>query len=85
MCCLAPIHITLTVYLGIFALDNPDADGWYGTISGVPRMDSEASFKAIVDQATVADLDHVHDHFVTWFLWGFINAVGTAVALLLVY
>ena len=79
LCALAvlSVAITFTVYLGIFALDNPNADGWYGTVSGVPRMDSEANFNKIVDQNTVADLDHVHDHFVTWFLWGFINAIGT--------
>jgi hypothetical protein len=76
------VAITLVVYLGIFALDNPNAEGWYGEVSDVPTMNSESWF-ASQDQAKVANLDDVHSHFVTWFLWGFINAIGTIGPMLL--
>ena len=33
---------------------------------------------------TVSDLDHVHDHFVTWFMWGFINQCGMIGAMALI-
>jgi len=79
---LCAVAITFTVYLGIFALDNPNAEGWYGEFGGAPRMQSLEWFQQ-QDQTKVANLDDVHGHFTTWFLWGFINQIGTIGPMLL--
>ena len=79
-------YITLTVYLGQFAMNNPNGDGWYGIVNGQQVMDTKASFdrRAATAGNTVTDLDHVHDHFVTWFMWGFINHCGVLGSALLI-
>ena len=33
--------ITLTVYLGQFAMNNPNGDGWYGVVNGKQVMDTK--------------------------------------------
>ena len=85
------VAITFTVYLGIFAFDNPNGDGWFGTYENYGRtyydMASKADWdirkaRGVIDY--VENLDHVHDHFVTWFTWGFINACGQLGALMLI-
>mmetsp|Transcript_14851 Transcript_14851/g.20094 ORF Transcript_14851/g.20094 Transcript_14851/m.20094 type:complete len:198 (+) Transcript_14851:73-666(+) len=71
--------ITFTVYLGMFAIDNPNAEGWYGEVNGVPKMGSAEWMT--VNSATA--VDDVHGHFVTWFMWGFVNMIGTIAPLML--
>ena len=68
--------ITLAVYLGIFAMNNPNGDGWYGKIGDVEYMRLKKDWDAVPAGQVVSDLDHVHGHFVTWFMWGFINQVS---------
>ena len=69
-CCAA--GVTFLVYLGIFAFNNPNPEAWYAT-----KGTDESLFKdeAAATAAGYSDLDNVHGHFVTWFLWGFLNAV----------
>ena len=59
---------TLTVYFGIFALSNPDAQAWYGIV------DNEQALRATADELAGSALEPfpVHDRMVSWFLWGFI-------------
>lgn len=76
LCCLSVLagFVTLTAYLGIYALNNPDAEAWYGTVSGVQTLFPTAEAGA---SAGSFDLDNVHGNFHIWFLWGFINLAST--------
>ena len=40
------MSITLTCYLGIYAFDNPNSEGWYGVIDGEKTMNSEQDMVA---------------------------------------
>ena len=35
------LQITLAVFFGKYAFNNPDRDGWYGRVGGVEMMDSQ--------------------------------------------
>lgn len=83
----AALPIVFTVYLGIYAFNNPDKDAWYGIVS-----EQKALFATHADGKTAqaAELVDIHQRFVTWFLWGFIqtlapiavgliSAIGTAI------
>ena len=35
------VLITFTVYLGQFAMNNPNGDGWYGVVNGQQVMDTK--------------------------------------------
>ena len=78
------VAITFTVYLGIFAMNNPNGEGVYGVVGGQEFMKTQQQWDAMPVTAVVHDLDDVHDHFVTWFMWGFINACGTLGAMMLI-
>ena len=80
MCAVA---ITFTVYLGIFAMNNPNGEGVYGKVGQHEFMKTQEQWDAMTG-TVVYDLDDVHDHFVTWFMWGFINACGQLGALMLI-
>ena len=75
-CCAA--QITLIVYLGIFAFNNPDNEAWYG-------VDSEGKSQLFAKEsdATVTgdtELEDIHGRFVLWFFWGFIMALAPCAA-----
>ena len=78
------VGTTFTVYLGIFAFNNPNGDGWYGKIGDVEYMKLKEEWDAQSAGTVVTDLDAVHDHFLIWFTWGFINSCGTKAAMLLI-
>ena len=76
--------VTLTVYLAMYGFSNPDNDCWYGVYAseegGWPTDGLfQATEEQLMDQR-VWDIDHVHQHFVTWFIWGFSNYVLTLCA-----
>ena len=75
--------ITFAVYLGMFAMNNPNGDGWYGKVGDVEYMRLKKDWD-LAPAGLVSDLDHVHDHFVTWFMWGFINQVTILGAAMLI-
>ena len=74
------LGITFTYFLGTFALNNPNSEGWYGVVNDVATMNSEQYMTA----NNAKEMDFVHDHFVTWFLWGFINNIGILVPQILI-
>ena len=60
--------------MGIYALNNPNADCIYGvTADGTESLYPN---KAVAEAAGAGDLDDVHANFVTWFKWGFIQDVA---------
>ena len=65
--------ITFTVYLGIYAFSNPEAQAYY--ISG--SDETQAELVAIVPDAEADGVIPIHDHFVTWFTWMFANQLIT--------
>ena len=69
-CCAAAV--TFIVYLGIYAFNNPNAEAWYGNAAG-KEMLFETEADATTAKAT--DIVDIHGRFVTWFLWGFIQAL----------
>jgi hypothetical protein len=75
-CCAA--QVTLIVYLGIFAFNNPDKDSWYG----VDANGEGALFAKEAEATTTGDteLEDIHGKFVLWFLWGFIMALAPCAA-----
>ena len=68
------LQITLCVYMGIYAFNNPDSEGWYGIVKGTKMMDSQEALR----QAGAFALEDVHSNFVIWFQWGFANALTFA-------
>lgn len=48
--------------MGIFAFNNPNPEAWYVDGALVPTLPAEGT-----------EFTAVHDQYVTWFLWGFIN------------
>jgi len=65
-CCIGSVIATIlafTVYIGKYAFDNPNPDAWYIDGQLVP---AEPTLEG-------AEFTAVHDQYVTWFLWGFIN------------
>ena len=66
MASFASLIISFTVYMGIYAFNNPNPPCWY----------SDAGLTA-ADPGVTAEFPNaaqpIHDQFVTWFLWGFIN------------
>ena len=71
-CCAA--QVTLIVYLGIFAFNNPDKEAWYGVDSNGDGKLFEQESDATITGDT--DLKDVHGLFRLWFLWGFITALA---------
>ena len=65
---LAPI-IAWTVYLGIYAFDNPDSPAWYGIVDGKPGLFENHELESV-------ELLDIHRRFASWFLWGFIHALA---------
>ena len=68
-CVLLAAYITLSVYLGLYAFNNPDAQAYY--IAGTETTQADLV-------PTIPDADDaipIHDHFVTWFTWMFINKI----------
>lgn len=61
--------ITITVYFGIYAFNNPNEPAWY--IPGTDLTEPELVPVAPNDGTGTA----IHDDFVTWFLWNFINQI----------
>ena len=71
-CILSTCVLTLVVFLGIFALANPDKPAVYG------KLDDEPALYASMEEAIEAgatDLSNVHALFVHWSLWGFVLAL----------
>lgn len=71
-CSAAPI--VLTVYMGIYAFNNPDNPAWLGTS---PELEN----KLYADEAAgLADnaqsMVDIHNRFVNWFMWGFITMIA---------
>ena len=63
----AACGVTFTVYLGMYALNNPDpADVWVVEKSGLALQIGQQG-----DEAATP----VHDRFTMWFLWGFIQCI----------
>ena len=79
------VATTFTVCLGLFAFMNPNGDGWYGKIGDVEYMKLKEEWDAQSAGTVVTDLDPVHDLFLIWFTWGFINSCGTKVAMMLMF
>ena len=65
--------ITFIVYLGMYAFANPNAAAWYGETMSVDGVLTPGLY-ADPTTATVPLVD-IHGQFVTWFLWGFIQAI----------
>ena len=73
-CC--GISITFIVYLGIYGLNNPDKEAWYG----VDVQGEGALFETNNSVGAESKLINIHGKFVLWFLWGFIFALSTFAA-----
>ena len=67
---MAALPVIWTVYLGIYAFDNPDQPAWYGVVDGKPSLFGSP------DEQGAGELTDVHQRFVSWFLWGFIQALA---------
>ena len=65
--------ITMIVFLGKFAFNNPNPEAIYG-IGATGAEDLWATME-LAEAAKATELDDVHAHFVTWFLWGFIQSL----------
>ena len=67
------LPIIFTVYLGIYAFNNPDKEAWYGKVG-----DEQSLFVSHADGegSSATDLANIHQRFVTWFLWGFIQTLA---------
>ena len=63
---LTTLLVIWTVYLCIYAFDNPDQPAWYGKKDGKPSL-----FGSPEEQGA-GELTDIHQRFVSWFLWGFI-------------
>lgn len=75
-CCAA--QVTLIVYLGIFAFNNPDKETWYGVDSnGDGKLFAQESDATITGDTELKD---VHGLFRIWFMWGFITALAPCAA-----
>ena len=66
--CLAGV-ITMISYFGIYGLNNPDPQAYYGLVGGAQTL--AATAKELTDAGVVEPFP-VHDKMVSWFLWGFI-------------
>ena len=64
--------ITFISFLGKYAFANPDAEAWYGTVGGQEDL---FPTQAAGDLLKAGDMTDIHGKFVTWFLWGFIQAL----------
>ena len=69
------IFVTLCVYLGVYAFNNPDKKAWIGLLAD---SNERALFKtaAEVEAAKVVQVVDIHARFVAWFFWGFLNWFG---------
>ena len=67
---MAALPVVWTVYLGIYAFDNPDQPAWYGVTDGKPSLFGSP------DEQGAGELTDIHQRFVSWFLWGFIQALA---------
>jgi len=78
LCCLAftGAGVAFVSYLGIYALNNPDLPAWYG-VSVLTGKEGLYATDLDFGLDTVTNLDDVHGNFVTWFMWGFMNAMIT--------
>ena len=70
-CVFLAAYITLSVFLGLYAFNNPDAQAYY--ISGTDT--SQADLVPIIPANDADGVVPIHDHFVTWFTWMFINKI----------
>ena len=61
--------VTMVSYFGIYGLNNPDAQAWYGVVAGQQTLAPDAA--TLMDAGVVTPFP-VHDKMVSWFLWGFI-------------
>lgn len=77
-CSVAPI--VFTVYLGIYSFNNPDNEAWMGVVSGEETLFAD---KAAAEAASASDIVDIHNRFVIWFLWGFIQILAPIGAALL--
>lgn len=76
-CSFAAAAVALVVFLGKYSFSNPDADAWYGvTTNAVTGISTEGLFTSELAAANATELDNVHAHFVTWFMWGFIQSLA---------
>ena len=78
--CIIVLMLTIVIYLGIYAFDNPDpTDCWY--IDGLPQTflsEYEARQAALQQKLEIPDHEpiNVHRVFVIWFTWGFWTIIG---------
>ena len=72
------VPIVFIVYLGIYAFNNPDQEAWYGLDSNGKQalFPDEASATA----ASATEVADMHQRFVGWFLWGFIQIFAPCAA-----
>ena len=74
ICCVCAcfgLGITATVYMGIYAFNNPDAPAiYYETLGGKPELASPDNVPL-----GALEIDDIHDRFVTWFYWGFFQCL----------
>ena len=76
-CCAGAI--TYIAFLGKYAFANPNLEAWYGVVA-----EQQALFPTEALGAAAGDsLVDVHGKMVTWFLWGFIQALLPCVGSLL--
>ena len=68
--CCSPF-VVLTVYMGIYAFNNPDKETWYG----IDAAGEQALYPGPTEgeQAGARELVDMHHRFHVWFLWGFIQ------------
>ena len=73
--CLAA-KITLIVYLGIYTFNNPEPQAYY--IAG--SATTQAELVPIVEVGAYG-ITPIHDQFLTWFTWMFINSLVPVIIL----
>ena len=83
-CAFAILPIVMTVYLGIYAFNNPDSEAWLG-LSKSGKEEDFALFKdeAAGKAAQATELVDVHGRFLVWFLWGFIAQLSPIAVVIL--
>lgn len=63
---------TFVGYLAKYSFNNPDSEAWYGVSNNIEmltRTEAELTF------ISAGDVENIHDTFVKWFFWGFMNQV----------
>ena len=75
LCCLSCCagFVTFIVYLGIYAFANPNLDYVVVDTNGITTLLPAAD--PALALVPVDNVTEVHANFVSWFLWGFLQAV----------